>query len=272
MPISLTNKHYPPMPCQEVNSEKAPGHWLLARLGKRILRPGGIGMTRYMLMRLNIKNSDQVVEFAPGLGITAKMALLKNPMSYTAIEQDITATEQVNQYLNGVTQRCLTAGAHQTGLPSQCATVVYGEAMLSMQSNSRKLEIMKEAFRILKPGGRYAIHELCLTPTHISPELQKTIQRELASALKVGASPLIKEQWVMLLQSAGFKVIEISTAPMALLEPGRILSDEGLFRFVKIILRVLKEPSAWKRISHMHSIFRKYQDNLAAVVIIAEKQ
>lgn len=272
MSMSLTNRQCPPVPCEQMPSDKAPGHWLLARLGKRVLRPGGMDLTRHMIVALGIKPSDNVVEFAPGMGITAQMTLKAQPQNYTAIESNAEAAQQVEQYLNGLNQHCFVASAHETCLPSESATVVYGEAMLSMQPNSRKLDIMKEAARILKPGGRYAIHELCLAPTDISPELQKTIHRELAEALHVGATPLVREQWSLLLQSAGFKVIDIYTAPMALLEPGRVVSDEGLFRFLKIVLRLLKDPSAWQRVSQMRSIFRKHKEHLAAIVIIAEKQ
>ena len=61
-PVSET--HFsPPDP-----AHKMPGHWLLARLGKRVLRPGGLGLTRIMLDRLGIGARDEVVEFAPAWG------------------------------------------------------------------------------------------------------------------------------------------------------------------------------------------------------------
>ena len=41
---------------------------LLARLGKRTLRPGGMELTQQMLELLGVQRSDEVVEFAPGLG------------------------------------------------------------------------------------------------------------------------------------------------------------------------------------------------------------
>lgn len=46
---------------------KPPGHWLLVRLGKRVLRPGGLSLTRPLLESLAIQPSA-VVKFAPGLG------------------------------------------------------------------------------------------------------------------------------------------------------------------------------------------------------------
>ena len=45
--------------------EKAPGHWVLARAGKTVLRPGGLALSTWALKRAVLPGSD-VVEFAPG--------------------------------------------------------------------------------------------------------------------------------------------------------------------------------------------------------------
>ena len=74
-------------PGASLGQQKMPGHWLLARLGKRVLRPGGMELTRRMIAALTIVSADDVVEFAPGLGITAQLALKRRPASYTAIER-----------------------------------------------------------------------------------------------------------------------------------------------------------------------------------------
>jgi hypothetical protein len=99
-----------------------PGHWLLAQLGKRVLRPGGLELTRVMLERLNIQARDAVVEFAPGLGATARMALSRQPANYTAVERDETAAAEVRRLLAGPQQHCQLGRAEQTGLPNQSAT------------------------------------------------------------------------------------------------------------------------------------------------------
>ena len=36
-------------PGEGLKTEKMPGHWVLARLGKRVLRPGGMQLTRRLL-------------------------------------------------------------------------------------------------------------------------------------------------------------------------------------------------------------------------------
>src|SRR5436305_12197465 len=125
--------------------QKMPGHWVLARLGKRVLRAGGMQLTRTMLAALGIKPADDVVEFAPGMGITAQLTLALNPASYTAVERDAAAAKIVGGYLKGERQRCVLGGASNTGLPNRCATVVYGEAMLTTQPNERKRDIVREA-------------------------------------------------------------------------------------------------------------------------------
>src|SRR3990172_169468 len=88
------------------NTHKIPGHWLLAKMGKRVLRPGGLELTHVMLDRLAIGSRDAVVEFAPGLGVTARMTLSRQPVSYTAVERDEAAAAEVRSYLTGANQRC----------------------------------------------------------------------------------------------------------------------------------------------------------------------
>jgi hypothetical protein len=66
-----------PRPGAGLKTEKMPGHWVLARLGKRVLRPGGMELTRRMLKLLAIRSADEVIEFAPGMGTTARLRLAR---------------------------------------------------------------------------------------------------------------------------------------------------------------------------------------------------
>jgi len=252
-------------------AEKMPGHWLLARMGKRVLRPGGLGLTLQMLDALAIEQRDHVVEFAPGLGVTARMTLARNPRSYTAIERDHDAADVVKRYLAGASQRCVVGTAEQTSLPDDSATVVYGEAMLSMQPPVAKARIVAEAARLLKAGGRYGIHELCLVPDDIGAPIRDAIQRELTDEIHVGVRPLTVHEWRELLASAGLSVVAVHTAPMHLLEPGRLVRDEGLFGALRFVANVLRHQAARRRVLAMRRVFRKYREHLAALVVIAGK-
>ena len=59
-----------PLPHADRPISSAPGHWVLARAGKRVLRPGGAALSAAMLSHAGLAGAD-VVELAPGLGRTA---------------------------------------------------------------------------------------------------------------------------------------------------------------------------------------------------------
>src|SRR3984893_3688073 len=196
----MTSHQTTPMPGEELTADKMPGHWLLARLGKRVLRPGGRQLTNRMIEALNIRPADAVIEFAPGLGATARLTLKRKPTSYTAVERDKDAAALVQRFLQGPDQRCVVGLAENTGLPDAAATVVYGEAMLSMQIPQQKSRIVREAHRLLKPGGRYGIHELCLIPNDLDKNTKTELQIEIAGAVHHGTGPCPIAEWQGLLE------------------------------------------------------------------------
>jgi methyltransferase family protein len=254
-----------------VAAEKIPGHWLLAGMGKRVLRPGGLELTRWLLDALNISSEDDVVEFAPGLGVTARLTLARRPRSYTAVERDRDAAATVDSYLSGPNQRCISGSAEATGLPDGSASIVYGEAMLSMQVPAAKARIVGEAARLLRRGGQYGIHELCLVPDEVSEFIRNSIQRELSHDIHVGVRPLTISEWRGTLSSGGFTETAHRIVPMHLLEPRRILKDEGLWGAMRFAVNVATHPTARRRVLSMRRIFRKYSANLAAVAFVARK-
>ncbi len=130
-----------------------------------------------------------------------------------------------------------------------------GEAMLSMHADHRKAEIIREANRLLKPGGLYGIHELGLMPDTIDDATKAEIQRQLAVSLKVNARPLTQAEWIVLIEQQGFKVRKVMTNPMHLLEPKRIIEDEGLLRTIGIGFNIVTHPKVAKRILAMRAAF-----------------
>jgi hypothetical protein len=254
-----------------ISESKLPGHWLLAKMGKRVLRPGGLELTKRLLAELDISPHDDVVEFAPGLGLTARLTLAQQPRSYMAIERNPEAAAMVERYLHGPRQRCIVGTAEETGLADRAASVVYGEAMLSMQPATTKERIVGEAARLLRPGGRYGIHELCLVPDDVDETVREAIQKDLSDEIHVGVRPLTIAEWHELLAAAGLNVIAEHTAPMHLLEPARLIKDEGLLRALRFAWNVATHTAARRRVLTMRRVFRKYDRHLAAIVLVATK-
>lgn len=260
------------LPGENLQAHKMPGHWLLARLGKTVLRPGGLELTRRLLESLDIQPSDDVVEFAPGLGATAQMTLQKQPASYIAIERDEAAVAALRHKLEAAHREFRIGQADATGLPDASASVVYGEAMLTMQTPEAKARIVREAARLLKPGGRYGIHELCLVPDTVSQETECEIAQALGGANHVGARPLRVREWRELLESEGLTIEAEHRVPMELLEPARLIADEGLTGAIHIVWNALHDAEALARVREMRAVFRKHHDHLAAIALVGVKR
>jgi ubiquinone/menaquinone biosynthesis C-methylase UbiE len=265
-------QHVEMLPGYDLRADKMPGHWLLARLGKRVLRPGGLAMTRALLADLHIAGNDDVVELAPGLGVTARMILNRRPHSYVGIERDEAAASWTARRVPQRPEVAVRIGqAEETGLADQCASVVIGEAMLSMNPPEHKQRIVSEAYRVLRPGGRYAIHELAIVPDEVPPEVKQDIEKALSAAIHVGARPLTPQEWSQLLQSAGFSVEQVRLAPMNLLRPARLIADEGLWGALRFIKNVARDGDARRRVLTMRRTFHRHRAHLSAISLIARK-
>lgn len=247
----------------------APGHWILTHMGKRVLRPGGKELTEKLIASLQISPEDDIAEFASGQGFTAGLALVKKPRSYVGIDANQNAVKQLKRQIKTVNISFILGNAAGTTLGNETKDKVFGEAMLTMPADHRKSEIIKGAYRILRKGGLYAIHKVGLV--HTDEPLKNKIQRNLAQSIKVNARPLEQDEWINLSVKEGFKVTLIKTNTMSRLEPKRIIDDEGFLISLEISFNIFTNPKARKRILEMRKVLKKYQTNINAIVIIAEK-
>ena len=258
-----------PLPYADRPVATAPGHWVLARAGKRVLRPGGAALTAAMLDHARLPGSD-VVELAPGLGRTAAEIVAARPASYTAIDRDPQAAARVAAVVGdrGVVRQ---GEAADTGLDDECADVVVGEAMLTMQGDKSKAAIVAEAARALRPGGRYAIHELGVAPDDIDEEHYTQLRRDLARAIHVNARPMTAAAWRGLLEDAGLVVDWVDTAPMALLKMSRNLRDEGPGGAARIMWNVMRDKALRARVMEMRRTFTRYEKDMVGIALVAHK-
>jgi SAM-dependent methyltransferase len=259
------------LPGDDQRLDKLQGHWVLARAGKRVLRPGGRELTLRMLDALHLGFQDRVVELAPGLGATAQKTLRRNPREYWGVERDRAALRLLQEKFGGTRAQFVPGCAEQTGLPGGSATVVYSEALLSMQAHQQKDRIVAEAARLLATGGRYGIHELCLRPDNITDEKRREIYAAMSMGIHTGVQPLTQAEWRKLFEQNGLKVTWSAHAPMRLLEPGRILRDEGLLRTLQIVFRMATNATIADRVRAMRRLFNTYSAHLGAVSIIGER-
>ncbi len=73
--------------------------------------------------------------------------------------------------------------------------------MLTMQPIEHKKAIVREAARILKPGGYYGIHELGLQPDQVPEDIKQSVYKDLSANIRVHARPLTVAEWSALLKN-----------------------------------------------------------------------
>ncbi len=256
----------PALPRADRGDFTVAGHWLLARLGKRVLRPGGIGLTRVLLTNAAVSNAD-VVEFAPGLGRTAAEILARSPRSYLGVELDPDAAEAAALVAG---QGNVTVGdAAHPGLPDSSADVVIGESLLTMHDGDVKEAIVAEAVRVLRPGGRYAVHELAMAPDTVAEAAD--IAGGLAGATLTKVRPMTVDGWQELLTAAGLTVERVRTRRASPLALRRQLVDEGIWGALNFAVQLAKHPAARGRVRQLRLSYRRHRTRLAAVGLVAYK-
>ncbi|MGE8660315.1 methyltransferase domain-containing protein [Bifidobacterium longum] len=267
-----TNRELP-LPQSDRDPTHLQGHWLLARIGKHVLRPGGKKLTERMLANADIAGKD-VVEFAPGLGLTTRAILERDPKSYRGVDRDPQVVDIISKLTSEkatIPASCVQRDAADTGLESNSADVVIGEAMLTMQTERGKQAIIGEAFRLLRAGGTYSIHELGLQPDNLDESVKDEVRKALARSIKVNARPLTEQEWRELLEAEGFEVLWRGKEPMALLDMKRNIADEGIGGVLRILRNVLGNKDIRARVLNMKHTFDKYSNELTGIAFVVRK-
>ncbi len=135
-------------------------------------------------------------------------------------------------------------------LPDDSVDVVISNCVINLSADKNK--VLREAFRVLKPGGRFAVSDV-VTRGEISPEIRKNV------LLWVGcvAGALEDVEYREKLAAAGFERIEIEPTRIYRAEEARdILSAEGLDvdaiaaqvdgKFMSAFVRAVKPAGAAK--------------------------
>ena len=259
-----------PVPGERLNPATMPAHWLLARLGKKVMRPGGSALSDVLLSGLAIGPGDDVVDLAPALGDTVRRVEAAGPASFRGVERGKAEAERA-QELGGSGYECVVAEPEATGLADGSASVVYGEACLSLETDATKRAILAEAARLLRPGGRLGLHELLLTPDDIAAEDKRRIETDLTRTVRVRARPLTLAEWTELLDGAGFKILKVHPAPLLLLAPGALIRDEGVAGTVVLLGRIVRRPVVLRRVVDLWKVLFRERRSLGSVVIIAAR-
>jgi hypothetical protein len=79
-------------------------------------------------------------------------------------------------------------------------------------------------------------------------------------------------QWTYWLEEAGFDVERVTTAAMRLLEPSRVVRDEGIVGALRLVFNALRTPGAAERLVSVRRTFRRNRHHLCAVAFVARRR
>ncbi|XGV98137.1 MAG: class I SAM-dependent methyltransferase [Leptolyngbya sp. BL-A-14] len=188
------------------------------------------------------------------------MGVEKNPASVARARANIQAAglEDQIQVIEGDV-------FHLEQIPGQFDYVL-AEAILTMQSLPAKAKILHGIHDRLKPGGKFLSHEL------MANDREEDIHRALAAALRANSTPLSATNWINTCEAAGLQVLHHQTGAMGLLNPTRIIQDEGFRDAIQFFWNVLTQVKIRNRLVAIRRVFKQYRQELGYIALCAERK
>jgi arsenite methyltransferase len=169
-----------------------------------------------------LKPGEVVLDLGSGGGIDVLLSARRVGPTGKAYGLDMTdemlALARENQRKSGVENvEFLKGEIENIPLPENSVDVVISNCVINLSAD--KSRVLREAFRVLKPGGRFAVSDV-VTRGEVPPEVRENML--LWAGCIAGA--LEESEYVHKLNSAGFDSIE--------LEPTRIYNIEDARQFL----------------------------------------
>src|ERR1700674_1610386 len=174
-----------------------------------------------------LEPGETVLDLGSGGGIDVLLSARRVGPSGRAYGLDMTdemlALARENQRKAGVENvEFLKGEIESIPLPDDCVDVVISNCVINLSGD--KDRVLREAFRVLKPGGRFAVSDV-VTRGGMLPEIRKNV------LLWVGcvAGALEENEYRSKLVSAGFEQIEVEPTRVYRIEDAReFLSGQNI--------------------------------------------
>jgi arsenite methyltransferase len=150
-----------------------------------------------------LREGEVVLDLGSGGGIDVLLSARRVGASGKAYGLDMTddmlALARRNAQEAGVTNvEFLRGRIEEIPLPSNTVDVIISNCVVNLSGDKRK--VLQEAFRVLKPGGRFAVSDVV-----VQGELPADVQRSMELWVGCVAGALSDEEFVALLRDAGFE-------------------------------------------------------------------
>ena len=224
----------------------------LRALGKEEIKPGGGYATKTAVTRLELRSNEHLLLIGPGAANTAIYVAMTSRVeavalvadeSQRALCDDVQLSRHLSQPLGSPENMPLDNARFDAALI---------ESTLADLEPARQAAVLREVARVLKPGGRVALHELAWrqAPT---PEISSRL-REIWGA---PVYPHVVRGWWDLLESAGFSSVNAELAVISYFTRKGMETDEG-DRAVNLFHSAFENPRYFERFT---AAYRELQEN-----------
>jgi len=176
---------------------------------------------------IDLQPGQTVLDLGSGGGIDVLLSARRVGPSGKVYGLDMTdemlALARENQRKAGATNVEFLAGTIEAiPLPDRSVDVIISNCVINLSDD--KDAVLREAFRVLKPGGRFAVSDVV-----IRGEVPSEIRRSMELWVGCVAGALQEDEYAAKLKSAGFEAVELEPWRVYRIEDARaFLADSGI--------------------------------------------
>jgi len=174
-----------------------------------------------------LREGETVLDLGSGGGIDVLLSARRVGPTGKAYGLDMTddmlALARENQRKAGVSNvEFLKGEIENIPLPDRTVDVIISNCVINLSADKRK--VLAEAFRVLKPGGRFAVSDVV-----VSGAVPAEVRRSMELWIGCVAGALEVDEFKALLRDAGFSDVEIEPTRIYRVEDARaFLAGSGL--------------------------------------------
>jgi arsenite methyltransferase len=172
-----------------------------------------------------LRDGDVVLDLGSGGGIDVLLSARRVAPSGKAYGLDMTdemlALARENQREAGVENAEFLKGEiEEVPLPDASVDVVISNCVINLSADKRK--VLAEAFRVLRPGGRFAVSDVV-----VDGELPSALRRSLELWVGCVAGALDVAEFRRLLEEIGFEDVDVEPTRVYRIEDARQFLEEA---------------------------------------------
>jgi arsenite methyltransferase len=167
---------------------------------------------------------DVVLDLGSGGGIDVLLSVRRvGPTGFVYgldMTDEMLLLAEKNKAAHGATNVAFLKGTiEQIPLPDDTVDVIISNCVINLSVD--KGQVLKEAFRVLKPGGRFAVSDVV-----VQGDMPEELRRDMESWVGCVAGALEEREYRHLLAAAGFESIDLEVTRVHAL--GELVEKQGM--------------------------------------------